>query len=216
MQHLPVRQYVAYTWFTTLANRRRSDRTRLAGRHGIFYRHDGSRVMSYHEAWYVQVARWHQMTTVRVSTQEKMVLRALLKAGRVGMDERWPGSAIPNSWRDRRKRSRGCHGGFAQRNTRQGWRGTEWSCRCIAWNECCEVGGCWDCSTLWVMAAILKFILWRTVSASAIQTEQAWYDPRLLGPQRVQGYSDQAVGETGLKQMCRREENCNNQAVIQL
>ena len=37
-----------------------------------------------------------------------------------------------------------------------------------------------------------------------------------FGPQRVQGYSEQAVGETDLKQMCQREENCNNQAVIQL
>ena len=53
--------------------------------------------------------------------------------------------------------------------------------------------------------------------ASAIQTEQAWYDQsETFGPQRVQGYSEQAVGETGLKQMCQREENCNNQAVIQL
>ena len=49
---------------------------------------------------------------------------------------------IPNFWCDRRKRSRGCHGGFAQRNTYcQGWRGAEWSHRRIAWNECSEVGG---------------------------------------------------------------------------
>ena len=35
---------------------------------------------------------------------------------------------IPNFWCDRRKRSRGCHGGFAQRNTyRQGWRRAEYS-----------------------------------------------------------------------------------------
>ena len=35
----------------------------------------------------------------------------------------------------------------------------------------------------------------------------------------MRGYSEQAVGESGeigLKQMCRREENCNNQAVIPL
>ena len=32
-----------YVGLTTLANRRRSDGARLAGRHGIFYQHDGSR-----------------------------------------------------------------------------------------------------------------------------------------------------------------------------
>ena len=31
-----------------------------------------------------------------------------------------------------------------------------------------------------------------------------------------QGYSEQAGGGPGLKQMCQRGENCNNQAVTQL
>ena len=85
-----MRQYVAYSYvgLTTLANRRRSDGARLAGRHGIFYQHDGSR-------WCRITKRdtfgWRDAArcpTVRISRQEKWCLRALMKAGRVGMDER--------------------------------------------------------------------------------------------------------------------------------
>ena len=55
---------------------------------------------------------------------------------------------IPNFWCDIWKLSKGCHGGVAWRNTYwQGWGRSEWSHRCIPWNEKSEVGGLlklWD------------------------------------------------------------------------
>ena len=57
------------------------------------------------------------------ASMKRWCLRALLKAGRVGMKERWYGNAFPEVWHNRRKRFQGCHGGFRWGNTYwQGWR----------------------------------------------------------------------------------------------
>ena len=89
--------------------------------------------------------RWRDATrcpTVRISRQEKMVFESSSESRKSWDGRKMTRQCIPNFWCDRRKRSRGCHGGFAQRNTYwQGWRRAEWSHRCIAWNECSEVGG---------------------------------------------------------------------------
>ena len=80
--------------------------------------------------------------TVRISTQEKMAFESSSKSRKSWDRRKMTRQCIPNFWCNRRKRSRDCHGGFAQRNTYwQGWRRAEWSHRCIEWNECSKVGG---------------------------------------------------------------------------
>ena len=127
--------------------------------------------------------------------------------------------------------------------------------------------GCWNCSTQWVMVAILKSILCWTGSQTQTEADlglgidlgkSTWVDLDLrsrvksdsyaaavnkstssrfwvilgssqvswadrndsqvwtetFGPQRVQGYSEQAGGGPDGKQMRQRGEQCNNQAVI--
>ena len=60
--------------------------------------------------------RWRDATrcpTVRKSTQEKWCLRPLLKAGRVGVDERWFGSEFQFFGATDENDLDTCHGGFA-------------------------------------------------------------------------------------------------------
>ena len=89
--------------------------------------------------------RWRDATrcpTVWIGRQEKMVFESSSESRKSWDGWKMTWQCIPNFWCNRRKRSRACHGGFAQRNTyRQGRRRAEWSHRCIAWNECSEVGG---------------------------------------------------------------------------
>ena len=55
--------------------------------------------------------------TVRISTQEKMVFESSSESRKSWDGRKMTRQCIPNSRCDRRKGSRGCHGGFAQRNT---------------------------------------------------------------------------------------------------
>ena len=88
---------------------------------------------------------WRDATrcpTVRISRQEKMVFESSSESRKSWDGRKMTRQCIPNFWCDRRKRCRGCHEGFAERNTYwQGWWGAEWSHRRIAWDECSEVGG---------------------------------------------------------------------------
>ena len=105
-------------------------------------RHNGSRWCRITKC---DTCRWRDATrcpTVRISRQEKMVFESSSESRKSWDGRKMTRQCIPNFWCDRRKRSRGCHGGFAQRNTYwQGRERAEWSHGCIARNECSEVGG---------------------------------------------------------------------------
>ena len=87
-----------------------------------------------------------------------------------------------------------------------------------AWNECSEVGGLLRLQDCVSDGSYLE--IYSVTNRKPVQFRQNRRDmikARLLGHTiRVQGCSEQAVGEIGLKQMCRREENCSNRAVIPL
>ena len=84
-----MRQYVAYAKLITSTNRRRSDGTPLDERQGVSGRRSGS---SWRCITKCDTLSWFDLTrfctTVRVSKKEKVMFGALLKAGRVGMDDR--------------------------------------------------------------------------------------------------------------------------------
>ena len=95
-------QYVVYAKWIALTNCRRSDGTPLDGQHGISRLCDGNSWSCfsalYHEVRYIELVWSYQILhycqgEYHWASMNKWCFRALLKAGRVGMDK-WFGSAF--------------------------------------------------------------------------------------------------------------------------
>ena len=124
---------------------------------------------------------------------------------------------IPNIWCDRGKRSRGCHGGFMQRNTYwQRWRWSERSHIRIAWNERSKVGGLLKLQHPVSNGSYLEtYSVTNRKPVQLRQNRRDMIEARCLGHNACK-YSEQAGGGPGWKQMWKQGENCNSQVVIQL
>ena len=83
-----MRQYVVYAKLITSTNLRRSDGTPLDGWHGVSGRRSGS---SWRCITKCDTLSWFDLTRFLTAARVRdgWYLRAHLKAGRVGMDDRW-------------------------------------------------------------------------------------------------------------------------------
>ena len=152
------------------------------------------------------------------ASRNRWCLRALLKAGRVGMDDRWFGNEfqIFEATDDLEVAMVVLRGG-----THNDWRREECSRRYILWDERCKIW--WlltNWSTLKVTVAILKLILWRTGTGSQCKSERTsvmWQNRGFCATHSSeQEYSGHTEGESDLKWMCQPGESCSNQVESQL
>ena len=96
--------------------------------------------MLYHKAWSVQMAWCHQVSYCQEKHARKMLFETSSKSRKSWSGRKMVWQWIPNSWCNRWKWFKGCHGSFALRNTYwQGWGRSKWSYRCIPWNEYSEI-----------------------------------------------------------------------------
>ena len=98
--------------------------------------------MSYHEAWYVQMAWCHQMSYCQdKQTRKKSIWELFWKQEELGWMKDDPAVHSKFLVRQTKNDLEAAMEVFRRGTHRQGWRRAEWLHRCIAWNECSEVGG---------------------------------------------------------------------------